>query len=667
MQLRDYQIASVEAVYDFIRNKVGNPCVVLPTAAGKSPVMAQICKDSVNEWQGRVLVLAHVKELLEQTAEKIRTLAPELEVGIYSAGLKRRDTIEPVIVAGIQSVHDKAAQLGSFDLILIDEAHLIPDSEGGMYRSLIADMQEINDQVKIVGLTATPYRLTTGMLCGPDKILTEVCYEVGVKQLINQGYLSKIVGKAAVAEISTEELKIVRGEFDAKQTEEKFTAEPVVSAAVSEILGATFDRKSVMLFCQGIGHAQRVAGELRDKIAGLEEEAKKCLAPLPETFPLTDATELAIAADWLQEHEHQYMPIRMWLALGDRRVAEVYGDTPDDERAAIIADFRAGKIQYLVNVNVLTTGFDAPNVDCVCLLRATVSPGLFYQMVGRGFRLSPGKLNCLVLDFGGNIERHGPVDCLKAKTKPGRGEPEGKICPQCRVVASSSQTVCLECGYVWISTRDENPPHDGRASSESPVSGEPTIVEKEIRSTEYRLHRKKGAGPDAPTTLRVTYQFSLTDFVSEWVCIEHSGFAGDKAQTWWHRRCRYEMPTTTAEALYMASCGWLAESTSVKVKKTPGKPFPEIVSYQIGQKPKEASLCPHCRQCNKRAYIPDDSRPGALVCEDCHFVYRYAEPEEIDRYGFTMLGNPIEVTTVNTVWDEIEKEEEVLSDSDIPF
>ena len=154
MQLRDYQIASVEAVYDFIRNKVGNPCVVLPTAAGKSPVMAQICKDSVNEWQGRVLVLAHVKELLEQTAEKIRTLAPELEVGIYSAGLKRRDTIEPVIVAGIQSVHDKAAQLGSFDLILIDEAQLIPDSEGGMYRSLIADMQEINDQVKIVGLTA---------------------------------------------------------------------------------------------------------------------------------------------------------------------------------------------------------------------------------------------------------------------------------------------------------------------------------------------------------------------------------------------------------------------------------------------------------------------------------------------------------------------------------
>ncbi|RMF99701.1 MAG: hypothetical protein D6741_08075, partial [Planctomycetota bacterium] len=124
--LRAYQQAAVDAVYAHLRSREDNPAVVLPTAAGKTFVIARMVTDAVSRWNGRVLVLAHVMELLEQNAEKIRRLCPQLPIGIYSAGLKRRDTDGSVIVAGIQSVYRRACELGPFDLILVDEAHLIP-------------------------------------------------------------------------------------------------------------------------------------------------------------------------------------------------------------------------------------------------------------------------------------------------------------------------------------------------------------------------------------------------------------------------------------------------------------------------------------------------------------------------------------------------------------
>ena len=133
MILRPYQQEAVNAVYDYLRKKEGNPCVVLPTASGKTPLLATICRDAVMHWNGRVLVLAHVKELLQQAADKLQAICPDVPIGIYSAGLGSRDTKEPVIVAGIQSVYQKAALLGHFDLIIIDEAHLLPEDGEGMY------------------------------------------------------------------------------------------------------------------------------------------------------------------------------------------------------------------------------------------------------------------------------------------------------------------------------------------------------------------------------------------------------------------------------------------------------------------------------------------------------------------------------------------------------
>ena len=198
MELRGYQQIAVNAVYDYLRKSDLNPCVVLPTGAGKSIVIAKIVTDAVTLWQGRCLILAHVKELLEQNGTKIAALCPEIDIGIFSAGLNSRNTKERVIVAGIQSVYDKAAQLGSFDLVLIDEAHLIPPDGDGMYRSFLDDMKKINPNIRLIGMTATPYRLKGGLICRKENLLNEVCCEIGVRELIVAGYLSAEIEKRQV-------------------------------------------------------------------------------------------------------------------------------------------------------------------------------------------------------------------------------------------------------------------------------------------------------------------------------------------------------------------------------------------------------------------------------------------------------------------------------------
>lgn len=164
MQLRPYQQAAVSAVYEHLRTRDDNPCVVIPTGGGKTPVMAAICRDTVQQWQGRVLILAHVKELLEQSAEKLAQVCPDVKFGIYSAGLKRRETHAPVVVAGIQSIYKRARVLGPLDLILVDEAHMIALEGEGMYRQFLADAREVCPHLRIVGFTATPYRLKSGLI-----------------------------------------------------------------------------------------------------------------------------------------------------------------------------------------------------------------------------------------------------------------------------------------------------------------------------------------------------------------------------------------------------------------------------------------------------------------------------------------------------------------------
>jgi len=236
---------------------------VLPTGTGKSLCLAQIAADAVQKWSGRVLILAHVKELLEQNADKIRVLCPDLDVGVYSAGLKSRDTDHSVIVAGIQSVYNKACELGPFDLIVIDEAHLLNSAaEDSMYKSFLDDMKTINPHVRLIGMTATPFRMKGGLICKPENLLNHVCYEAGLKEMIAQSYLSPLVSRAGRAEACFDKLHVRGGEFISSEVEDLMDNSQLVDTACREIVNLTSDRNSVLIFTSSVDHCKHVAEKI---------------------------------------------------------------------------------------------------------------------------------------------------------------------------------------------------------------------------------------------------------------------------------------------------------------------------------------------------------------------------------------------------------------------
>ena len=460
-QLRDYQRSACSSVWKYLLSTPGNPVVELPTGAGKSLCIADLCREAVQKWDGRVLVLAHRKELLSQNAEKIVSLLPDIPVGIYSAGLKMRHTNKPVVCCGIQSVHKRAAEFGARHLVIIDEVHLVPTAGEGTYRAFLDDLRAINPKLRMVGMTATPYRTGEGALCRPDGLFQQICYTAPIPRLIEQGYLSKIVSTPGDASADTSKLHIRAGEYINSELEQLFDVPAVVKAACAEIVAKSAGRQSVLVFCSGVEHARHVAQELS--------------------------------------------------ILTGERCGTVTGDTLPMERANLLSDFKARRMRWMTNVDVLTTGFDAPCIDCIAILRATCSPGLFSQICGRGFRLFPSKADCLVLDFGENILRHGPLDAIdfgKPKKKNPDAEAPTKKCVNCEQEVPLSAAVCPFCGFQFP---PREPKHGEEADKLAQILSKPQdwLVE-EVNMTRHR--KSKGIGPD---TLRVDYICRPVRAVSE--------------------------------------------------------------------------------------------------------------------------------------------------------
>ncbi len=533
MELRPYQHEAVAAVYEHLRTRDDNPCVVIPTGGGKTPVIATVCRDAVGLWNGRVVILAHVKELLEQAADKLRTIAPDVPLGIFSAGLKRKDLGYAVTVAGIQSIWKRACDLGPVDLIIVDEAHMVPAEDDGMYRQFLADARTVNPSVRIIGLTATPYRMKSGSICAPENILNHVCYEIGVRELIVQGFLSPLKTKAGSQKPDTSGLHVRAGEFVAGEVEDLMDQAGLVEGACAEIAEHTKDRRATLIFASGIRHGEHIV----------------------EVFKAKHGIECGF----------------------------VSGDTPDGVRASILNRFRAGDLRYLCNVNVLTTGFDAPHIDCVALVRPTMSPGLYYQMVGRGFRLHPGKPDCLVLDFGGNVLRHGPVDAVRISIDDrGEGEAPAKECPACHALIAAGYQTCPECGHQFPEPTRRK--HEATASTEGILSGQTSRSEERVSDTSYHVHYKRD-DPSAPPTMRVEYRLGFNTWQREWVCFEHTGYARQKAEAWWRARSREPVPATVEEAVELARAGALAPTLAITVERKAGERYERVVGHRLGDKP----------------------------------------------------------------------------------
>jgi DNA repair protein RadD len=521
LTLRPYQQAAITSIYGYLQKKKGNPLVVIPTAGGKSLVMAAFIEGVLKVWpEQRILIVTHVRELIAQNHAEMIGLWPEAPAGIYSAGLGKREAQARILFAGIQSIHRRAHEVGHTDLVLIDEAHLIPGDTSTMYRRFLDGLARINPALKVIGLTATPFRVDSGMLHqGKNALFTDIAFEAPVRDLIDAGYLSPLVSKQPATRLDVSKVGTRAGDFIQRDLAEAVDKEAITRAAVSEIIEHGRDRKSWLAFCSGVEHARHVA----------EEFARQGII-----------------------------------------CRTIFGDTPKDERDAIIAAFKRGEIRALASMGVLTTGFNAPAVDLIALLRPTKSAGLYVQMVGRGTRLAPGKENCLVLDFAGNVRRHGPIDLVRPRRpgEAGGGEAPTKVCPECDSIIALSATECPDCGYVFPARELKIAP----TAATLPVLS-PKVQWLPVHGVSYSRHDKLGGLP----SLKVTYSCGLKSY-SEWVCIEHQGYARQKAAEWWRKRAPGRpVPLTVDQAI--AEAARLARPSAISVR--PSGRYVEISGYRF--------------------------------------------------------------------------------------
>lgn len=750
--LREYQQRAIDQLYAwFEAGNRGNPCLVLPTGAGKSHIVAALCKDALQNWpETRVLMLTHVKELIQQNAEKMRQHWPNAPLGIYSAGLKRKELGEPITFAGIQSIRTKAQQLGHIDLCIVDECfvagtkistptghkdidlvrcgdtlynaqgvgvvlavsakpssdiyklefsdgtvtectgshpfftdqgwkqarelengtyffsieglrmlwssipsldqeklrnsenhfglsrncmeqarmllsilckeiekpneqpsvthknegkvkgnqaqtyqawreravaafgtvgatsraggwmgsgigdsyknasswnrfsdllqsgfgesvnedchrtgrskslqlgkksarleknrffdfprlerisrieskgartvfniqvsghpsyfadgklvhncHLIGHNDQGGYRTLLAELLAINPALRVIGLTASPYRLGHGYITDKPAIFDALIEPVSIEELVFKGYLSTLRSKLTTTKLETDGVHKRGGEYIESELQAAVDTSDKNQRVVSEIISLAGNRQSWLIFCAGVNHAQHVCDALRDQ--GIHAQC-------------------------------------------------VTGETPATERDQILTDFKAGKIRALTNANVLTTGFDAPGIDLIAMLRPTMSPGLYLQMAGRGLRIAPNKTDCMVLDFAGVVEQHGPITAIKPPPKKGdkQGEAPVKVCDQCQEICHLSVRVCPACGNAF-----PEPQRPALKLSNLDIMGVHGI-DLDVSSWTWRKHISRASGKEM---LSVTYYGGLSDSpVTEYLAVTHDGYAGEKSR-----------------------------------------------------------------------------------------------------------------------------------------
>jgi len=521
---RYYQQDSTDAIFNYFFVKKGNPIAVLPTGSGKSLVQAMIVKKLLEDYPGqRVLLATHQQELISQNFDEITKYIPLVDIGIYSAGLNRRDTHNQVICGGIQSIYTKANELGAFTIMIVDECHLIPHKDNGMYRQFIADLLKLNPRMKIIGLSATPYRLDSGLLTeGKNKIFTDICYEISVKELIDNGFLCPLSSPSkALIHADTSKVHIRGGDFIESELFEACNNDEVIKGAVAEICKYSANRNKLLLFCPGIDHAIKTA-----KI--MTESGIPC--------------------------------------------GVIHSKQSKKENKKILDEYRSGKLKALANVDVLTTGFNDKAIDLIALLRPTMSVGLYYQMVGRGLRLHESKNDCLILDFAENIKRHGPIDKIEIKKTNGEKSEISKApmkeCPNCHELCHLSVKDCPECGYVFIS--EEKPKHNTEASDLGVISTWKPPFEVEVKDVYYAEHNKNGQ-----KSLKVTYAANFYEKYSEWICIEHSGYAREKARRWWIDRTQEEAPLLVEEALMQTE----KIKKPLKIVVDNNSKYPKITQY----------------------------------------------------------------------------------------
>ena len=502
---------------------------------GKSVIIAEFIKRALMAYPTtRVMMLTHVKELVQQNAEKLKGVWKQAPLGIYSAGLKERDVGRPITFGSMQSVYKyiKRQQdqglphFGKIDLLIVDEAHLISEKDETTYRKIISAFYEENPYIKVIGLTATPYRMKSGYLT-ENGIFGEVIYDLTQPEmfirLIKEGYLAPLIPKRTSVEIDVSNVSMVGDDYNKKQLAEVSDKDEITFNAAREIVecGLSQNRTSWLIFCTSVEHCEHVNA--------------------------------------------------MLLSLGVAS-AVCHSRLSNKENDDVINAFKKGKLTCLVNNNKLTTGFDNPKIDLIGILRPTQSVGLWVQILGRGTRPYPTKENCLVLDFAGNTKRLGCInDPNLPRSKKRKGDCGGdapvKVCKECNCYNHTKARYCEVCGTQFTF---ENNLFQTASSLELIKDTTPEYELIPVDQVIYNEHKSANGGIP---TLEVTYLCGLSRY-KEYVCFEHRGYARKKAEMWWGQRSADPCPDRVYEVLGRADGLKKPSIITVHVNKK----YPEIKS-----------------------------------------------------------------------------------------
>lgn len=558
-ETRWYQDEAEFALFDyFYRGMKGNPICAMPTGTGKSLVIANFIRKVFGLWPNqRVMMLTHVKKLIEQNASKLIDVWPHAPLGIYSAGLNSRDMIMPIVYAGVQSVAPAIKRavaevsntpwhmrhFGFRDLVLIDECHLLGPKETSQYQFIISELKKINPDLKVIGFSATPYRTKQGMLTDGG-LFTDICYDItGIEsfnRLIAEGFMAPLVAKPTRTVVDISNVGISAGEYNQQELQNAVDTDEITYNAVKEVIESSYGRNAWIVFAAGIENAEHINAML-------------------QSFGVCSTV-----------------------------VHSKLGEKECDKR---IEAYKRGEYQAIVNKDMLTTGFDHPIIDLIADLQPTMAPGKHVQKYGRGTRPATwaGKTNCLCLDFAKNVPRLGPINDPKIPGKPGKGTGDApvRICPICGMYNHATSRFC-----GGGSGPEEAKAHGGcgvafifetklfASAGEVPLlrDDSPVVEYMTVNKVIYNLHEKKDSAGfvTSPPSIKVSYFCGNFNMYNEWVCLEHGGLAGRKAKDWWRQRHAEEPPATTYEALRRVN----ELRMPVRIRVHVNKKYPEVLSYE---------------------------------------------------------------------------------------
>jgi DNA repair protein RadD len=536
MELRPYQEEALAACKRTLLEQQCNPLLVMATGAGKTIVFSRLVADFLKRWPKlRVAIVAHRKELVQQAYDKLRTVWPEAPVGIYSAGAGERDSSQSITIASIQSLvnHDFQA----YNLIIVDEAHRIPFAGEGQYRQVIKRNQEQHPTCRVLGVTATPFRLDGGHLVDSARntLFDTTAYEIGMPELIEQGYLVPLRSKQSADAPTLSNVTVRNGDYAVGEASRVMRADNRVSKTVANMVERSTGRRATLVFACDIAHAGEIQRELT--LSGVRSEI-------------------------------------------------VTGSDKQEMRDSVMKRFVDGTLPVLVNVDVATEGFDAPVIDCIVMMRPTKSTARYLQMLGRGTRLCDGKSDCLVLDYVGNIREHGPITALHIhdeqyiKLYGGKQTPRVYECDECGETFTRGRVECPACNAPVPSNYDAAERAEmlaEQAAQDDVLNNDP--VRRAVKYIYCQVHEK----PGKPESLKLVYVCTDGHRQYEFLCFAHGGYAQRKAREWWADWYDDEPPIDAYEAEERIDCRALAQRISaIMTQRDERNPkYHRVVGYDL--------------------------------------------------------------------------------------